>query len=181
MAIDALVAPLLRVRLFQGLQPLQLSEIARRCERVMFRAGDVITEAGVEADAAILIVAGPTERSLDGTLSGACEAIEPGSLVGEMAMLIDHVYGSTVVARGPVKALRITRAGMLEQMEADRSLAEHLVAQISGRLTSVAAELRRVDEAIAGPHVSGSIAQALAGMPPPIAVPQREFPSVAAH
>ena len=43
MAIDRLVAPLLRVPLFAGLRPLQITEIARHAERMKFRRGDVIT------------------------------------------------------------------------------------------------------------------------------------------
>src|SRR6185436_8542068 len=54
MAIDRLVAPLLRVPLFAGLKPLQLTELARQAERVKFQRGDVITKAGEPGDGAYL-------------------------------------------------------------------------------------------------------------------------------
>ncbi len=177
MAIDALVAPLFRVRLFQGLSVAQLTAIARRAERVMYRDGAVLCEEGDAADAAILIVSGDTER----VAAGARDPIEPGSLVGEMAMLIDHTYGSTVVARGPVKALRLPRAILHEMMLADPSLADHMVARISQRLSNVLQDLQSVDAALAAPASARSAASALAAMPPLVAMPDPAYRSMAAH
>jgi CRP-like cAMP-binding protein len=150
MAIDALVAPLLRVRLFQGLTPLQLSEIARRAERMMYRPGDFLSVAGQPADAAILIVSGASERIVEAVPAQA-EPVEPGSLIGEMAMFVDHVYGSTVRATGPVKALRLTRAAMHDHMLADQAMTDHLVSKVAGRLNSVANDLRQIDAMLAKP------------------------------
>ena len=107
MSIDALVAPLLRVRLFQGLAAEQLAVVARAAERVMYREGQTIVESGQAGDASIIIVSGPAESF--GTMPGDREFVAPGSVIGEMAMFIEHVYGTTVLARGPVKALRFTR------------------------------------------------------------------------
>ena len=150
MAIDTLIAPLLRVRIFQGLTPLQLSEIARRSERIMIRPGDLITQAGQPADAAVLIVAGPSERIIE-SVPGRTDPVEPGSLIGEMAMFVDHIYGSTVRATGPVKAMRLTRAAMHEHMLADQAMTDHLVAKISSRLNAVATDLRQLDDMLAKP------------------------------
>lgn len=148
MAIDQLVQPLLGVELFQGLKPLQITEIARRADRIVFRPGDVIVAEDTTGDAAILIVAGDAARVSGPGHNGDVEPVVPGSLVGEMAMLVDTVHSSTVVARSDVRALRISRTELLEQMEADPALAEHFVACISGRLTRLAAELRAVDAAL---------------------------------
>ena len=148
MSKNALVAPLMRVGLFHGLTPLQVTEIARHAERIVFKAGDVITEAGTDGDAAYLIVAGPAVRAGDAETDYQDLAIEAGSLVGEMAMLIEHEYGSRVVARGQVRALRITRAALHDQMLADPALAHHLMMRIVARLTVVADELRRIDDTL---------------------------------
>lgn len=148
MAIDQLVRPLLGVELFQGLKPLQITEIARRADRIVFRPGDVIVAEDTTGDAAILIVAGEATRVSGPGMAGDVEPVQPGSLVGEMAMLVDTVHSSTVVARSAVRALRISRAELLEQMEADPALAEHFVACISGRLSRLAADLRAVDAAL---------------------------------
>jgi CRP/FNR family transcriptional regulator, cyclic AMP receptor protein len=141
MSNESLVAPLLRVRLFQGLSPRQLGDIARRAERIMYRTGALITEEGDAADAAVLIVSGETER----IGAGLREPVAPGSLIGELAMLIEHTYGSTVVARGPVKALKITRSMMHDLMLRDQALAEHMVERVSSRLSGLLGEMKSVD------------------------------------
>jgi CRP/FNR family transcriptional regulator, cyclic AMP receptor protein len=146
MAIDQVVAPLLRVPLFSDLKPLQITEIARHAERIKFRRGAVIIEAGTLGDGAFLIVSGDAERRPDPGSLAPPEPIEPGSLVGELAMLVDHVYGSTVVAVGRVHCLKITRAALHDQMREDPPLAQHVASRISSRLTQVAAELRRIDQ-----------------------------------
>ena len=58
MAIDALVKPLLALPLFQGLSPLQLTEIVRRAERIIYRPGDAIVTENQTGDAAIVIISG---------------------------------------------------------------------------------------------------------------------------
>ena len=144
MAVDALVAPLLRVELFQGLKPLQITEIARQADRVVFRAGDKITEAGTSGDAAYLIVSGAAEWLYgSGVRSG--DEIEIGSLIGEMAMLIEHTYGSTIVATSAVRCLKLNRDAMHQLMIEDQALAQHLTAKISARLQLIASELRSID------------------------------------
>ena len=144
MAIDTLVAPLLRVELFQGLKPLQITEIARQAERIVFKTGDRITAAGQQASAAFLVVSGEANW-LDPGNSGAPEPVEAGSLIGEMAMLIEHEYGATVIAAGPVRCLKLNRTAMHAQMLDDPALAEHLTAKITARLTRVARELQAID------------------------------------
>jgi CRP-like cAMP-binding protein len=145
MSLDAVVAPLMRVRLFQSLSDAQLLAIAKRTERAMFRTGSRIAEAGQEADAAILIVDGPCARIDAGANAAGGTWIEPGSVIGEMAMLVEHEFGATVVAEGTVKALRLPRAAMLELMQADPDLAERLISVLADRLHAVAEQMRAVD------------------------------------
>lgn len=177
MSIDALVAPLLRVRLFQGLEPVQLATLARAAERVMYREGQSIVDAGQAGEAAVIIVHGSAESF--GTLPGDREFVAPGSVIGEMAMFIEHVYGTSVIARGPVKALRFTRDAMHQLMLDDQSLAEFLVAKISSRLTSVADELRRIDDTVA--LQQQSLSAAFDALPPPVLQPDYGQRSLAMH
>ena len=148
MTIDRVVAPLLRVPLFASATPVQMAEIARRAERLRFRAGDVITRAGQPGDGAFLIVSGAVGR-IEHPGAAPSEAIEVGSVIGEMAMLIEHDYGSTIVARDRVLCLKITRAGLHAQMLEDHTLAEHLEQQITERLKRTAQELRLIDASLA--------------------------------
>jgi CRP-like cAMP-binding protein len=146
---DALIDPLRGVALFQGLSPAQLAEIARQTERIVFRPDDKIIEEGGQGDAAFLIVAGDAVRTAGPELHEAPERIPPGSLIGEMAMLIEIEHSSTIVAEGSVRALKITRANLHSQMADDPSLAEHFVAKITLRLHALAENLRKIDRALA--------------------------------
>lgn len=168
MAIDLLVAPLLKIELFQGLRPLQLTEIARCAERIMFRAGQKIVEAGGDGDAAFVIVQGEAARTSGPGYLGQPEPIVSGSIIAEMAMLVETEHTSTIVAAGPVKALKITRAGLYKQMLEDGALAEHLVAKINNRLLSLAEDLRTIDSILATEGGGGSDSVPL------------KFPSIAA-
>jgi CRP-like cAMP-binding protein len=150
MAIDKVIAPMLRVPLFCGLKPLQLTEIARQAERMAFRAGSAITKAGTLGDGAYLIVSGDAVRMPE-LRSDEPEPIEPGSLIGEIAMFVDHVYGATVVAKGRVHCLKLLRSALYEQMQADPSLADHFSSALVARLTGVALEMRKIDQLLAVP------------------------------
>jgi CRP/FNR family transcriptional regulator, cyclic AMP receptor protein len=149
MAIDKVVAPLLRVPLFAGLRPLQITEIARQAERIAFRGGGVITEAGRPGDGAYLIVSGDAVYRPRPGSTVPPQPVEPGSLVGELAMLVDHVYSATIVAEGRVHCLKILRSALYAQMEADPALADHLSGALTVRLTEVAMEMRRIDDLLA--------------------------------
>ncbi|MBN9290605.1 MAG: cyclic nucleotide-binding domain-containing protein, partial [Hyphomicrobium denitrificans] len=80
MAIDALVKPFLALPLFRDLKPLQISEIARHAERIVYRNGDVVTAEGQIADAAILIVSGTCIRRAVDRKQSHEEILPEGSL-----------------------------------------------------------------------------------------------------
>jgi signal-transduction protein with cAMP-binding, CBS, and nucleotidyltransferase domain len=149
MAMDDLVAPLSRLPLFTGLQPLQLTQIVRRAERASFRPGDVITKAGRPGDGAYLLVSGTAHRVAGPDLAATPEVVEPGSLIGEMAMLVDHDYASTIVARDRVFCLKLLCKEMHALMREDITLAEHFRDRMAERLMRTAEELRRIEDAIA--------------------------------
>lgn len=148
MAIDPLVKPFLHLPLFNGLKPLQLTEIVRRADRIIFRAGDTIISEDQVGDAAIVIVSGESVRTSSSEPGTAAEAIPEGSMIGELAMLIEIVHSSTVVARGSVKALRLTREEMQTLMAEDPSLAEHFSSKIGARLGQFLSDLNAVNDAL---------------------------------
>ena len=152
MSISVLARQLMLQEIFRGLSPLQLTEIVRQAERVVYRPGDTIVEAGTAGDASVLIVAGDAVRFLAGEPEEGLNAqsIGAGSILSELAMLVDHEHGATVVAHTTVRALRITRAGLHAQMLEDPGLADHFVDRITERLHRVAEELRRIDHALVG-------------------------------
>ena len=152
MASDTFIGPLLRVPLFQGLSQPQLALIARRAERVMFRIGQTMIKAGEPGDGAFVLIVGTGERRDSGVPEAG--VVETGSLVGEMSMLIDTDYSTTVVAKTAIRALKITRAALHGQMQADPELAAHFVAKIAARLHDFTDELRRIEGGLGADQTS---------------------------
>jgi CRP/FNR family transcriptional regulator, cyclic AMP receptor protein len=140
-----LVAPLLGVPILAGLSPLQITEIARNAERVRFGPGQLIVSAGSEGDGAYLIVSGAAECVLE---TGG-EPVAVGSLIGEMAMLVEHEYRATVIARERVLCLKVTRAALHSQMQDDPGLARHFERHLRERLSRVALEMCEIDTILA--------------------------------
>jgi CRP-like cAMP-binding protein len=149
MALDNLVQSLRHVALFAGLRPLQITELARRSDRIVYKPGDLIITEGEDADAAILIVKGDVARVAGPGLSTAAEPVPVGSLLAEMAMLVPTQHTSTVVACSPVRAIRLTRSAVIAQIELDQALAEQLVKTLAGRLNAVAQQLHDIDDSLA--------------------------------
>ena len=141
---NSILASLLRVPLFGGLKPLQITEIARQAERVRFRPGSVIAHAGQAADGAHLIVSGSTEKRTAAP-PGASEQVETGSLICELAMFVEYAPGSTIVAVERVHALKLTRAALHEQMSADPGLARHFEDIFIDRLQQAITDAREID------------------------------------
>jgi CRP-like cAMP-binding protein len=152
--IDKVMAPLTRVEAFRGLTEGQLQELARHAKKLKFLRGDVITRAGSPGDGALIIASGPAER--EANRNAPAEIVPPGSLIGEMAMLIPHDYTVTVLARDWVYCLKITRAALHAQMSADPSLAEHFRQRVTARMMRFAEDLRRIDRLLAaqGAHAA---------------------------
>ena len=152
------LGPLLRVPLFAKLKPLQITELARQAERIKFRAGAIIAKAGEPVDGAFLIVSGTAEQKAPGVLSTP-ERVEEGALIGELAMFVEYVPSTTIVASERVHCLKLTRAAMHEQMSADPALASHFEDALVERLRKTAADLRAVDQMLSGEKPSAETAK----------------------
>jgi CRP-like cAMP-binding protein len=148
MAIDEVAASLFRIPLFAELNPMQIAEIGRCAQRRAFGDGEAIIRTGEAGDGAYLILSGEAGRKT--ATWGGVEPVPPGSLLGELAMLIEHVYGATVVAHGWVDCLKLERATLRDQMREDPDIATRIAQVIRGRLTLVAAELEKIDRLLAG-------------------------------
>ena len=175
MTIDDVVASLMRVPIFAGLKPEQIEAIARRAGRCTFECGETIIEAGDAGEAAYLVLDGDASLCTGDDPSTPPEAIERNSLLGELAMLVDHVYGVTVVAEGRVECLKLEREALHALMCEDTDMADRLAQVIRDRLARVACELQEIDELLAAaariepalPHsLLQAPAQALAGNAP---------------
>jgi putative ABC transport system ATP-binding protein len=149
MAIDQVLASLLRVPVFSGLKASQVTEIGRRAQRCAFGCGETIIAAGEPGDAAYLVLSGEAGLRTAPGRWARLQPVEPGSLLGELAMFVEHAYNSTVVAQGWVDCLKLERSALHAQMREDPDLAHRLARVIRDRITRVASELQEIDELLA--------------------------------
>jgi CRP-like cAMP-binding protein len=149
MALDTIVSRLMALEVFRNLTGEQLARIAREADRIVFRDGHTLIEAGGDGDGALVIVAGRGSVVEDQERGTAARIVETGSMLGETAMLTEHQHGLTVVAEGDVRAIKITREALLKMMQADPALAAHFHERLLARLQRVALELRMIDERLA--------------------------------
>ena len=148
MVSDALLTPLVRVPLFNGLSKSQLQALANAAERIAIDGGTLITTDDQPGDAAYLLVKGRAAR-LD-QIGRPMEPLPLGTMVGEMAMLIETRHTATIVAVDAIKALKFTRSAVLAVMQHDPDIAAHFITKLTSRLQLLADELKSVDEGLNG-------------------------------
>jgi CRP-like cAMP-binding protein len=160
MALETNAELLGRVPIFEGLSQEQLAVIAGKGKKTYFAEGAAMLSVGDKGDTAFLILTGlaSTEPETDSALEA--EMLEPGTLVGELAMLIESTHTLTVKAKVRVRALAIARADLHTLMETDPSIAHHFSQKLVERLMLLASDLRRLDAQFA--IVEFSIAQSAA-------------------
>lgn len=149
MATDTLIQALRQIALFDGLSPLQVTEIARRADRVVYKPRQVITIANQPIDAAIVIFSGTAERISGPGLKQSPQQLPAGTIIAELAMLIEMVPNSSVVALTQVRALRLARTEMHRLIAEDPTLGEHFVAKAVARLKDIEANMRHIEADLA--------------------------------
>lgn len=155
MALDTIAGRLFALDMFRGLSAEQIDRIAREADRIVFRAGQTLVEAGSKADGALVIIAGRARTIADEELGLEARDIQPGTMLGETAMLTEHQFGVTVVADTDVRAIKVMQETLLKNMQEDHALAAHFHSRLAARLQRVALELRLIDERLA---IAGQLA-----------------------
>jgi CRP-like cAMP-binding protein len=160
MQFDAIFTPLTQAPLFSGLSAAHLKSIALTCERVNFADGDVLISTGSVGDAAFLIARGCVVRTHHPLGPMGHEEFGPGTLVGETAMLAETEHSSTVVARGPVVALLLSRDVLRHLIEQDPSLGDYFADRLMERVDDMIGGLKqisgllRLDDAMSAEQVT---------------------------
>jgi flavin reductase (DIM6/NTAB) family NADH-FMN oxidoreductase RutF len=116
-------------RVFSSLPPELLEPILGVGVEREYEDGAAIMRAGEPGDSMALVVEGTAmiERG------GRRIPVEPGELVGEIAVLDGGPRTATVVADGTVRALEISRSDLLRVLEADPKAATALIAVLASR------------------------------------------------
>ena len=143
------IGPMKQLDVFSNLTDDQIVTILNQAEWVSFRPGQVMIEDGQVGDAAYFITMGLVERLAQPDIGRSREHFCHGILVGEMAMLVDHMHTSTVRAKSEVKALKITRQALYGIMSVRPEIADVFIQTIKSRLDVMIARIKEVDDTLA--------------------------------
>jgi CRP/FNR family transcriptional regulator, cyclic AMP receptor protein len=96
-----------QIPLFRNCEAVPLQVLAFAAERVAFKPGDIFIKEGIKGASAYFILSGTAELKQARQPLGVAE---PGSLLGEVAMIGGTGYSLTATATEPVSAVRIDTA-----------------------------------------------------------------------
>jgi CRP-like cAMP-binding protein len=147
--LESKIELLQNVPLFMGLPEVQLNAIAAAAQKTFFEAGENLITEGETGDTAYLILTGKAGCPKFEKGEALEEDLWPGTLVGEIAMLVETIHGITVTAKERLRALAIQRDAFRSVMEQYPELAQHISEKLLVRLHGLAADLRKVDNYLA--------------------------------
>jgi CRP/FNR family transcriptional regulator, cyclic AMP receptor protein len=147
--LDHKIELLKQVPLFAGLTENQLELIAGAGQKRFFEAREAIITQAEKGETAFLIMTGKAGCAKTEKGQPFIEDLWPGTLVGELGMLVETIHCVTVTASERLRALAIPREGFRAIMEAHPDIATHISDKLLIRLVGLAAQLREVDSRLA--------------------------------
>jgi CRP-like cAMP-binding protein len=138
MSIEDDVALLERVPTLHLLGMTALRMLAIGSEQRDFARGDVLFNAGDEADAGYIVQRGAF-RIEDGT--GAEIIAGPGALIGELALVVAMRRPSTATAVEHSSAIRVARSLFQRVLESDPAAARRLRDEFANRTSQIASDI----------------------------------------
>jgi CRP/FNR family transcriptional regulator, cyclic AMP receptor protein len=147
--LDYKIELLQQVPLFTGLPVNLLEAIASAGEKQYFEANQNLITQGEQGEAAFLILSGKASCPYASKGEALIEDLWPGTLVGELGLLIETAHAVTVTASERLRALAITREAFRRVMEENPAIAKHISDKLVARLHGLAAQLREVDDKLA--------------------------------
>ena len=139
-----------RVPLFAQVAPAKLKLLAFASDRVKYAAGQALFHQGDPGDAAYVVLAGEADVLID-TPAGEQKvaAVEPNSIVGEIAILCDVARTATVRAVSPIEALRIRKEHFVQLLSENPGMALEIMRVLADRLSRTTGELTQARSELA--------------------------------
>lgn len=137
MSIDDDVALLERVPTLRLLGTASLRMLAIGSEQRNFSPGDYLFNTGDEADAGYIVQRGSV-RVEDG---GAEVVAGPGSLIGELALIVAMKRPSSAVALDHASVIRVSRSLFQRVLESDPAAARRLRDDLAARTSQLASDI----------------------------------------
>jgi len=137
MSIEADIALLERVPTLRLLGTTSLRMLAIGSEQRDFSPGDYLFNAGDEADAGYIV-----ERGSFRVEDGVAEVVAgPGSLIGELALIVAMKRPSSAVALDHATVIRIARSLFQRVLESDPAAARRLRDELATRTSQLASDM----------------------------------------
>src|SRR6478736_6842976 len=109
MALNNDIETLSKVPLFAAFDREALRLVAFSAESRIFRAGDVVFRKGEPSDGGYVVMSGMVALDAADDGSPTSHLAGPGSLIGEIALIIDTERPATAIVREPATLMKVTR------------------------------------------------------------------------
>ncbi len=119
MVLDDDIAFLRNVPTFRALGPDGLRVLAISAEQIHLRSGDTLFEEGEPADSAYVVVAGAIRLRTARSKADEPNIVRTGSMIGEMALMIETDRPAQATALQPSTLMRITRSVFMRMLEGE--------------------------------------------------------------
>jgi len=96
-----------------------------------FQAGETVFSAGASGEVMYVLTAGEIELQLDGKV---IDTLEPGSILGEMALIDSQVRSTTAIAKSECKLAPVDEKRFLFMVEQTPFFALHVMRVLAERL-----------------------------------------------
>lgn len=125
------VEALARVKLFQGLSPQDLEQVADMAKELDFASGKAITEEGEAGGRFYVLVEGEADVVIGDDVVNTLKA---GDAFGEISLIDGLPRTATIVARSPVRTLSLSSWNFRPLLKEHPSIAEGVLLQLCRRL-----------------------------------------------
>jgi len=141
-----------KASLFAGLDRDQLRLLAFASQWFKAGPGEAIFRTGEAPDGAYLLVKGTAELRWSDAAAGddPVTVVEPGRLIGDLSVILGEPRRLDMVARTPVRGLRIGAEELMAVVAADPAVSTSLLRTVSGYLVEVAGRLHDVRQRLPG-------------------------------
>lgn len=149
MSLDSDIALLSQVPLFGGLNAEQVRLLAFSAVHRELRVDEVLFREGEEALSGFVVVSGEIAMSRGtGSRKKLLASCEPGSLIGEVALLVPTKRRGTAAATRLSDVMEINRALITRMLNEYPQVALRMRSALSERLTATVAELGKVKQSL---------------------------------
>ncbi len=146
MSLRSIIDLLRKAPFFEGFAEDQLRLVAFSAETLVLPPGEVLCEEAGPLKAAYLVASGNMEGRRGSGEALLARPLKPGTLVGEMALLVPARAHETVVATGEAQVVEIRRQTIARLLDEYPEFAQIIRTRIARRMLAASAEFKRISD-----------------------------------